>query len=364
MKIAMIGHKRIPSRDGGVEIVVGELAARMVKMGHDVVCYNRSKRGVSRTEEYCGVKIKNVFTVDLRGAAAMTSSLFAALSAAFGKFDVVHFHAEGPSAMCFIPKLFKKKIVVTIHGLDWQREKWGGFATKYLLFGEKMAAKHADEIIVLSENVKQYFKDTYNRETVFVPNGIDKHTKVEPDLITKKWNIGKDDYILYLGRIVPEKGVMYLVEAFNKLKCGKKLVIAGGSSDTDAFYNRILDKAKDNENIIFTGFVQGDVLSELYSNAYLYVLPSNLEGMPISLLEAMSYGNCCVVSDIPECTEAVGDMAVHFKKSDSGDLKEKLQMLCDDKDMVENYRSKSSDYVCEKYNWDEVVSKTLELYKR
>ena len=143
MKIAMLGHKRIPSREGGVEIVVGEIATRMAKLGHEVVCYNRSRRKIDKIKEYNGVKIKYVFTIDLRGIAAMTSSLFGSLKAAFGKHEVVHYHAEGPAAMCFLPKLFGKRVVVTIHGLDWQRDKWGGFATKYLLFGEKMASRYA-----------------------------------------------------------------------------------------------------------------------------------------------------------------------------------------------------------------------------
>lgn len=359
----MLGHKTIPSRKGGVEIVVGEIATRMADKGHKVVCYNRNEKDEEKLNTYKGVKLKRVFTVNLRGAAAMSSSFFAAIRAAFGGYDVVHFHAEGPSAMCFIPKLFGKRIVVTIHGLDWQRDKWGGFATKYIFFGEKMAVKFADEIIVLSENVKKYFKDTYNRETVFIPNGISKPEKIEADLI-KKWGLEKDSYILYLGRIVPEKGVSYLIDAYSKIECKKKLVIAGGSSDTSSFFEGLKEKAKDNKNIIFTDFVQGKALEELYSNAYIYTLPSDLEGMPISLLEAMSYGNCCLVSNISECTEAVCDKAVHFKKSDVDDLADKLKMLCDNEDMVEKYRSEASDYICNRFNWDDIVEETLKLYKK
>lgn len=359
----MLGHKRIPSREGGVEIVVAELSTRMAKTGHEVVCYNRGKRGAEKNKEYKGVKIKSVFTIDARGIAAMTSSLFASIRAAFGKYDVVHYHAEGPAAMCFLPKLFGKRVVVTIHGLDWQRDKWGGFATKYLLFGEKMATKWADEVIVLSDNVKSYFKATYNRDTVFVPNGVDRHEVACTDIIKSRFNLEKDDYILFLGRIVPEKGIMYLLDAYEKIQTDKKLVIAGASSDTDSFYKAVVDKASKNPNIVMTGFVQGDELKELYSNAYLYVLPSDLEGMPISLLEAMSYGNCCVVSDIPECTEAVEDKAVCFKKASSEDLAKKLQMLCDDAALVSKYKAEASDFICAKFNWDEVVEKTLTLYE-
>ena len=369
MKIAMLGHKQVPSREGGVEIVVDKLSTLMVEKGHDVTVYNRGGKhvsgeeyGVTDLKEYNGVKLKKVITIDKKGLAAMTSSFFAALCAAFDKYDVVHFHAEGPCAFTWLPKLFGKRVVATIHGLDWQRAKWGGFATKYLQFGEKMAVKFADEIIVLSKNVQRYFKDTYNRETVFVPNGIDKPEYVAPQIISEKWGLQKDSYILFLGRIVPEKGIKYLVEAFKSVSTDKRLVIAGGSSDTADFMNEIKAMAKDDERIIFTGFVQGQALEELYSNAYVYTLPSDLEGMPISLLEAMSYGNCCLVSDIPECSEVVEDKAAVFEKSNVADLQNKLQLLCDGTELVEKYKNEASDYVCNKFRWDDVVDKTLELY--
>jgi glycosyltransferase involved in cell wall biosynthesis len=263
-----------------------------------------------------------------------------------------------------IPKLFGKRIIATIHGLDWQRAKWGGFATKYIKFGEKAAAKYADEIIVLSENVQRYFKETYGRDTVFIPNGIDKPQKRPAELITEKWGLKKDSYILFLGRIVPEKGILYLIEAFKRVNTDKKLVIAGGASDTGDFMRKAIDEAKDDKRIIFTDFVQGETLEELYSNAYIYTLPSDLEGMPISLLEAMSYGNCCVVSDIPECAEVIEDKGITFEKSSAEDLGNKLQMLCDSFETVDKYRRESSDYICGRYNWDDVVERTLELYRK
>ena len=372
LKVAMIGHKRIPSREGGIEIVVEELSTRMVKKGIKVTCYNRKgkhaldkSQKVNHIKEYKGVKLKSVLTIDVKGLAAMTSSFFGAIKILFSKNNIVHFHAEGPCAMIPIIKFFsKKKIIVTIHGLDWQRAKWGGFATKYIKFGEKMAAKYADEIIVLSENVKKYFKDTYNRETNFIPNGVNKPEIKDANIIKDKINLAKDSYILFLGRLVPEKGIHYLIEAYNKINTNKKLVIAGGSSDTDMYFNELKEKSKDNKNIIFTGFVQGEELEELYSNAYIYALPSDLEGMPLSLLEAMSYKNCCLTSDIPECKTVMDNNGVTFKKSDVNDLKEKLQYLVDNVDKVNKYKSEAQDYILKKYNWDDVVDKTIELYKK
>ena len=172
LRIAMLGHKRIPSREGGVEIVVEELSVRMVKKGHSVTCYNRRGHHVSGAEydesklkEYKGVRVKRVLTLDFKGLAAMTASLSAAVCAAFGKYDVVHFHAEGPCAMLWLPKLFGKRCVATIHGLDHQRAKWGRFASWYIRTGEKCAVKFADEIIVLSDNVRRYFKEEYGRDS-------------------------------------------------------------------------------------------------------------------------------------------------------------------------------------------------------
>ena len=371
LNIVMLGQKRIPSREGGVEIVVEELSTRMVKMGHSVTCLNRKGHHISGKQydgqvlnEYKGVVLKTVPTVNKKGLAAMTASFTGAFYAAFGKYDVVHFHAEGPCAMLWLPKLFGKRCIATIHGLDHQRAKWGKLASTYIMLGEKCAVKFADEIIVLSEGVQNYFKETYGRDTKFIPNGVNRPVIRKAELIDKKFGLKKDDYILFLGRLVPEKGITYLIEGFKNVKTDKKLVIAGGSSDTDEFANQLKEMAKDDDRIIFTGFVQGQLLDELYSNAYIYSLPSDLEGMPLSLLEAMSYGNCCLVSDIDECASVVEDKAIIFKKSNVADLQSKLQEACEDAQQVQKYKDEAAGYICEKYNWDDVVERTLELYRR
>ena len=177
VKIAMLGHKSIPSRQGGIEIVVEELAVRMAALGHQVTIYNRSGHHVSGKEfdqkklrEYKGIRMKYVPTIDKKGLAAMSASFFAAVAAAFGTYDVVHFHAEGPCAMLWLPKLFGKRCIATVHGLDHQRAKWGKFASTYIMLGEKCAVRFADEIIVLSEGVQKYFLNTYGRKTRFIPN--------------------------------------------------------------------------------------------------------------------------------------------------------------------------------------------------
>ena len=370
LRIAVFGQKRL-SREGGVEIVVKELCTRMARQGCQVTCYNRSGHHVSGAEyddidntNYEGIRQKCVPTIEKKGLAAVSASAFAALYSAFGKYDVVHIHAEGPAFFSWLPKMFGKRVVVTIHGVDWQREKWqSGFGSKFIRQGEKNAVKYADEIIVLSKGVQDYFKETYGRETHFIPNGVNRPQIRKANLITEKFGLKKDSYILFLGRLVPEKGIRYLVEAFKNVKTDKKLVIAGGSSDTDSFMEELKGLAKDDERILFTGFVQGAMLDELYSNAYIYTLPSDLEGMPLSLLEAMSYGNCCLVSDIPECAEVVEDKALIFKKADVQDLQEKLQDACDHPERVDAHKKQAADFICKKYNWDEVVKETMKLYR-
>lgn len=372
LKIAMIGQKHVLSNEGGVEKVVREISTRLVRLGFDVTCYDRKNKHVMDSDEdlptlseYNGVKIKDCFTIDKKGLAAVSSSLIGSLKILFSGANVVHYHAEGPSAMLPIIKfLSKKKVIVTVHGLDWKRDKWGdGFASKYIKFGEKMAAKYADEIIVLSDGVKKYFKETYNRDTHFIPNGITQPDIFDSKIISSKYNLNKDSYFLFLGRIVPEKGIHYLIDAYSEVKTDKKLVIAGGASDTDSYYEELKRKAQNNKNIIFTGFVQGQELEELYSNAYVYVLPSDLEGMPLSLLEAMSYGNCCLTSDIDECATVMEDYGVTFKQSSVEDLANKLQYLSDSEKVVQKLKLESSPFIIKKYNWDDIVNKTLELYR-
>lgn len=355
----------------GVEVVVEELSTRLVKDGNIVEVYNRKGKNVQdknadksneKIKEYKGVRIITVPTINKKGIDALLYSIFATIRALFGHYDVIHYHAEGSCAMLWLPHLFKIKTVATIHGLDWQRSKWKGIASKYIKFGEKIAAKYADEIIVLSKGVQKYFKDIYNRDTNFIPNGVNEPIKRKVKIIKEKYNLDKDNYILFLARIVPEKGLSYLIEAFNKIDTDKKLVIAGGASHTNEYFNKIKNMVKDNDRIIMTGFVQGQELEELYSNCYLYCLPSDVEGMPISLLEAMSYGNICLVSDIEENKQVIDNYGYTFKKANVEDLKSTLEKLIKKGNF--NFKENIEKYVEEKYNWDEVTEQTLKLYNK
>ncbi len=373
MNVAMLGHKRIPSREGGVEVVVEELSKRMVRRGHHVCCFNRGgakrkapgqKKGTAPDENSGGAPVlKTVWTLNRRGLSAVTSAFSGTIAAAAGAYDIIHIHTEGSALFCWIPKLFHRTVVVTVHGLDYQREKWGPVASRVILQGEKNAVRYADEIIVLSRAAQRYFRDTYGRRTVYIPNGAE-HGEIRPAArIAEKWGLGERSYVLFLGRLVPEKGLRYLLESWKDVKTEKTLVIAGGASDTAAFERELKQRAAGERGILFTGHVEGEILRELYSNAYLYVLPSNLEGMPLSLLEAMSFGNCCLVSDIPECTEVVEDRAVTFRRGSTEDLREKLQFLCDHPEEAARFRDQAESYICGRYSWEDTVDQTLDLYR-
>ncbi len=345
------------------------MATRLVQHGHQVDVYNRMGKNVQdkkvdsnkkKIKNYKGIKIITIPTINKKGIDALIYSFFASIRVLFGKYDVIHYHAEGSCAMLWIPHLFRKRIIVTIHGLDWQRSKWGGFATKYIKFGEKLAVKYADEIIVLSKGVQKYFRETYNRDTHFIPNGVNKPTLREPKIIKEKYGLDENNYILFLARIVPEKGLHYLIDAFKQINTEKKLIIAGGASHTNDYLEKIKKMASEDDRIIMTGFVQGEELEELYSNCYLYCLPSDIEGMPLSLLEAMSYGRNCLVSNIEENTQIVGDYATIFEKGNIDDLKEKIEESLNKKKYI-SFESIQK-YILNKYQWNDIIKETEKLY--
>ena len=364
MNIAVLGHKQIPSREGGVEVVTEALCTRMAARGHTVVCYNRKTAMQSSREDYRSVRRRAVPTIRKKGLSAVSSSFFAAVFSAFSPAQVVHIHGEGPAFWCWIPRLAGKRVVVTVHGLDWQREKWKGtLGARYIRWGERAAVNHADGIIVLSRNVQTYFADTYGRKTLWIPNGVTRPRPATAEGIAGTFGLERQNYFLFLGRLVPEKGIHELIAAFRAVQTEKLLVIAGAPSDSDGYVEKLHTQAAEDPRILFTGFVQGQLLEELYSNAYAFVLPSHLEGMPMSLLEAMSYDNCCLVSDIPECTEVVENRAMTFPAGDVQALQACLQRLADHPELAEAYRAGAADFICGKYNWDEITERTLKVYQ-
>lgn len=367
MKIAIIGHKRIPSNEGGIEKGVEQHATRMVKLGHEVHVYNRSGSDKYSGEkkvlkEYKGIKIITIPTPKNQKLNAVVYSFFATIRAAVEGYDVVSYRASGPCAMIGLAKRLGLTCVASLHGIDSQRSKWGRFASWYLRRGERMAAEKADALMVLSENMRRYVKDEYGRDSILFYNGVDRPEVLEASEIKKRFGLAKDGYILFLSRIVPEKGLDVLIEAFKKAKTDKQLVIAGGA-DNQEYYDRLQELSKGDERIKFIGYVTGSTVAELYSNAYIFTLPSYLEGMSNSLLEALSYGNCCFISDIPENSEPAAEHAAYFKTGDKDDCASKLQALLDEPPRVQALKETAAEYVTSRYSWDGAVDLTLKVYE-
>ncbi len=370
MRIAMIGQKRYGSREGGVEVVVTELARRMAALGHKVTCYDRTGSDVMTGDaaQTCerivdGVRIVPVRTIDMKGLAAASAAHYATKAAIADRPDVIHYHAEGPCASLPIAHNAGIRTVATIHGLDWQRAKWGRLGAAYIKRGERAAVRDADQIVVLSLAAQDYFKKSYGRKTAFIPNGVDPKQPRPAKEINERWGLARDSYVLYVGRLVPEKRPELLIDAFMQLKTDKRLVIAGGGSDTSEFERQLHRQAQSDGRILFTGFVTGGSLAELYSNAFCYVLPSDVEGMPMSLLEAMAYGRVCITSNIPECADVVAGAGITFPQGDAAALRDALFSMLVDPTRAKVLGAAAKKHVEADYGWNSVVKQTLALYK-
>lgn len=368
MKIAIIGHKRIPSNEGGIEKGVEQHAVRMVARGHEVHVYNRGgvdkySGDCKRIRDYKGVRIITIPTFRNEKLNAVVYSFLATIRAAFGKYDVVSYRASGPCAMIGLAKKLGMKCVASLHGIDSQRSKWGRFASWYLRRGERLAATKADALMVLSRNMQDYVRREYGRDAIPFYNGVDEPELLPAHEIKEHFGLEEGSYILYLSRIVPEKALHILIEAFKEVQTDKLLVIAGGADDS-AYLHHLKEMAAGDDRIVFVGYVTGTTVSELYTNAHVFVLPSNLEGMSNSLLEAMSYGDCCFISDIPENVEPAGEYAAYFHAGDVQDCRKRLQELLDDPERISSLGSSAREHVLSHYSWDGAVDLTLGVYRR
>lgn len=359
MKIAILGTKGIPATWGGIERHVEELAVRFVKMGHEVTVYCRPYYTTTTDEFYKGIRLKKLPTIRSKNYDAITHTLLATLHLTFKDFDIIHYHAIGPATMSIIPRLFRKKTVATVHGLDWQREKWGRRARTYLKFGEYAAVNFPHATIAVSKFLRDYLQEKYHRPVNYIPSAVLDPVFIKPDAI-RKYGLEGGDYILFVARLVPEKGCHYLIEAFNRLKTDKKLVIAGGSSHSDDYVKELQDAAGD--RVIFTGYVYGDELHELYSNAYCYVQPSTIEGMPITLLEAVAYGKCVIASDIPPNIEVIKDTGLIFESKNVDELEQALQKVIDNPDLALDLGRRAQAMGVAEYSYDSIAAKTIKLY--
>lgn len=365
MKIAVIGTRGIPTSQGGVERHVEELYARLAQ-NHDITVYCRNNYTPSNISEYKSIKVRRLPNLNTKHFDAISHTFLAACDTFRHDYDIIHFHAIGPNLLSFIPRIKRRaKIVATVHALDWQRAKWRMFAKTMLKLGERASVTFPDLTISVSNAMKEYLKEKYGRDTIYIPNGINKPALRQPAQI-RDYSLKKHGYVLFLGRLVPEKNPHLLIQAFKDLKTDLRLVIAGDTSHTDTYHESLMKESANDDRIIFTGIVGGDLLRELYSNAYLFVLPSSLEGTPITLLEALSYGLPTLCSDIEPNLEIVGrdgQYATVFHSEDLQDLKVKLSAMLADTNGIRVKAQKASEKIIDSYNWDKIAIQTERAYK-
>ncbi|MFH1744896.1 MAG: glycosyltransferase family 4 protein [bacterium] len=365
MKIAFIGQKGIPAKLGGVEKHVSDLAVRLADQGHEVYVYARSNYTDKKQKEYFGVKIINLPSIPTKHLDAVSHTFLACADAILRRnFDVIHFHSIGPSSLLWMIKVFKPRtpVVATFHSQCYYHQKWGLFAKMYLKFGEYICCKLADKTITVSQTIKKYAEEKYHIKAISIPNGVNMPAPVQANIIKKNWNLDRDSYIFLATRLIRHKGVHYAIDSYKKLHTDKKLVIAGEGFFTDDYAQELKNLAGDNSNIIFVGKQFGACLAELFSNAYLFVQPSESEGLSIALLEAMSFGRAVLVSDIPENKEAAEDAGFYFKNKNVEDLSRQMDYLLKHKELVQEYGKNGLANVEKNFNWEDLTKRIIAVY--
>jgi glycosyltransferase involved in cell wall biosynthesis len=368
LRIAMIGARGVPATFGGVERHVEEIGARLADRGHDVIVYARTNYVDEPRTTWRGMTIRNLTTMDSKHLDAIVHSAKGTLDAMRTGVDVVHYHAVGPGLPGALPRyLSRAKVVQTIHGRDSERAKWGRGATLVLRSAEWLSAHVPDETVVVSKHLAQHYRDAYRRRATYIPNGVDVPVLREPAAIAERWGLTTGSYLLSMGRLVPEKAPDLLLRAFRRLPGDLRLVIAGGSSYTDDFVEGLRREAAADPRVIVAGYVYGEEKDELYTNAAAFVLPSFLEGLPLTLLEAASYGSPVVASDIPPHVEVIGaDGPGHrlFPSGSEEGLAEALRRSLAETRVEREGAAAFRDRVVATYRWDAVTDETEAVYRR
>ncbi|OGF21002.1 hypothetical protein A2Y83_04165 [Candidatus Falkowbacteria bacterium RBG_13_39_14] len=365
MRIYFIGQKGIPAKFGGIERHVEDLSVRLAEMGHEVFVYTRPNYTKKELTEYRGVKLISIPSISTKHLDAITHTIRACFDLAKRDADIGHFHSIGPSSLIWLAKLLQPRtpIVSTFHTKCYLHAKWGIFAKIYLKFGEWTACKLADKTITVSHSLTKYAKGKYQTRPCYIPNGVSVPSDDTAGLSIKRWGLNRGGYMLVVSRLIGHKGIHYLIDAYKKIKTDKKLVITGDGAHTNDYVERLKKMAQGNSDIIFTGNQTGIVLQELYRNAYIFVQPSESEGLSIALLEAMAYGNAVIISDIPENIEAASKLGITFRSGDADDLKEKLEYILERPDLVFKLGSLGRKRVERCYNWNNIARETVKVYE-
>lgn len=374
MKIVMLGSKGIPSRFGGVETHVAELATRLVRLGHEVVAYVRpwyvGKHGGTR---FNGIRLVRTPSIPTKHTDAASHTLISTLHAlVFERPDVYHFHGVGPALFAFLPRMFapRAKTVVTFHCVDRKHAKWGTFARFMLWLGEKCALIFPHETIVVSKTLEEYTKTAWHGNATYIPNGITPRRASLDPVLLDPFGLQPYRYVLMVSRLVEHKGAHTLAAAWQKardldpvLMKDMKLAIVGDSAFTDEYVARLRAQVAADPSIVMTGYQSGESLETLFMGAAFAVHPSQSEGLPIAVLEAMSYGKAVIGSDIPENMELLSESGIAFSVGDTNALAHAILDLVRNPLHATALGRVAREVVETEYRWDDIAKKTIALYE-
>jgi len=358
----MIGIKAIPARFGGFETAVDELSRGLVKLGHEVVVYNRAGMSDYPERRYEGVELVTLPTLRSKNLSTIVHALLSTLHVALRRVDVVHYFTTGATLFAPIPRILGKRVVCSVDGTDWQRNKWGKFARWYLRLSERLAVRFCDGLVADSQEVARYYQDTYGARTSIIFYGM-REFRAQGREWLQRFGLDSREYVLFVGRLVPENNVHLLIRAFEQTKTDKKLVIVG-DDPWEKEYVRSLRSTRD-PRVVFTGGVYGDGYEQLQRNAYVFVLPDEVGGTHPALVEAMGFGNCVLVNDTPSNVETIGDAGFSYRGQDQDrDLHRQLAFLLNGPEIVSDYRLRAEERARASYRWEEVVRKYSALYQQ
>jgi glycosyltransferase involved in cell wall biosynthesis len=351
VRVAFIGGRGLVSKYSGIESYYEQAGHELARLGHEVTVYCRTYF-TPPMSTHNGMRVRRLPTIRSKHLETVVHTLLSTADAMTSDYDVVHYHCLGPALFSFLPRLAGKKTVVTVQGLDWQRGKWGRFAARVLRWGEAAAVCLPDATMVVSRTLQDYYREQYKRDTIYVPNGATlAPPRVPRQLI--EWDLLPNHYVLFLGRFSPEKNCHLLIEAFEHLHTDMKLVLAGGSSHSDGYAESL--RRHESERIRFLPWVAGTNLEELLSNAALFVLPSEIEGLSLALLDAMAAGVAVLTSDIPENKEVVEGAGFTFRRGDQADLERMLDLLVHEPDVRRQAAARGRERIQGQYLWPEIA---------
>ena len=358
LRVAFIGGRGLVGKYSGIESYYEQVGIALTRMGHEVTVYCRTYF-TPPVRDYRGIRVRRLPTIRSKHLETVVHTFLSTVHAMFCGYDVVHFHCLGPALFSSLPRLTGKKTVVTVQGLDWQRRKWGRIAARVLRWGEAAAVTLPNTTMVVSQTLQRYYWNRYGRPTLYVPNGACLRPKGSPKRLGE-WGLTPDNYVLYLGRFSPEKNCHLLIEAFEDIPTEMKLVLAGGSSHSDEYVESL--RRHESPRIQFLPWVSGEDLDELLSNAAVFVLPSDIEGLSLALLDAMAAGVCALTSDIPENQEVVAGAGFTFRPGDRSDLRRVLELLIRNPKLREQVAAEGERQIKERYLWPDIARSIEKAY--